>query len=158
MRARHVLAIGAVVLLSAAAPLSGCGESATLPDELPALDDAVDQLNAGAPYARADLRRVGGERYDRLYAITPYTPAQKVRRRLGFESPEIEARVSGGRDDASVLAFVRDGRLLHAVAYPAGRADFSDIVNNTGIRSAEAVFTVRRSTRRDPAVVTLKDP
>lgn len=106
----------------------------------------IEQALATAP-AGADLARVVEGDWDRVCIFRPGNTYARVDSVIGGSWPAASETGLQTRDDATLLAFVRDGTVVTHVMYPIAKGDF-------GTPGPEQWYC----RRRDQAVFELRQP
>ncbi len=107
------------------------------------LATAIQDAPAGTEIDLSGLARgAGADDWDRLHIIGPYAHDDEIEAELGFAWPE--ARYTGieGRDDVTLLVFVRGREVVRYVIMPRHAGDFSRADQSGGYSSEETAFTI----------------
>jgi hypothetical protein len=125
-----------LLLVLFALGLAACGRGTPVSDAI--RSRSVD----GATIRVAEITTFG---WDTLHVFSPYTPDTAVCSRLGERLQDCSKRVPATVDEGSyLLAFSRDGRVVHLERYRRGTADFCETGCVLELTNRQAVFRVDR--------------
>ena len=84
--------------------------------------------------------------WDSLYVFSPYTPNGVVCDKIGSQLEDCKTKIpSPGIDEGNyLLAFTKNGRVVHHELYARGKADFCQVGCLLEIQREKAVFKVGR--------------
>lgn len=74
-----------------------------------------------------DLQTVGAEGWDRVCVLGPYSTDRGAQETIGFSWPVESRSAIAWNDGISLLLFVREQHVVHAVEHPRDRGDFSEL-------------------------------
>ena len=123
-------------LLVFALGLAACGGGT------PVSDGIRSRIVDGATIRIAEITTFG---WDTLHVFSPYTPNTAVCSKLGETLRDCAKRVPATVDEGGyLLAFSRDGRVVHLERYGRGTADFCEAGCAMELTKRQAVFRVDR--------------
>ncbi|HEX8474450.1 MAG TPA: hypothetical protein VF666_10485 [Pyrinomonadaceae bacterium] len=165
MRRRNILRtmLLAVLIINGAAALLSCNTgntarpnpqgSATTMNLQERLASAIERKRNNTAQVTVDLKTLSNLDWDKFYTFAPFTPADEIRRALGFDWSGLARTGIDRRDDINLLVFVKDNAVVEHVEYPRRRGDFYKIKRPEGFRPDEAIFEVREENQGEPWLV-----
>jgi hypothetical protein len=131
MRALRLAVIGLAIF-----GVGGCSEHD------PASISIGEVVNKG-PGTRVVLAEHFSLPWDKACIFGPYTDPAEIRRTMGTDFAERDARGIHTRDDINLLIFIHDNRVVRSVAHPRARGDFGPELVGKCYSTDQAVFLVR---------------